>query len=157
MSRPHREEVLFHRRQKEVLFHRRQKEVLFRHHREEVLFRHHRLEVWFRRHRLEVLEEHLYSLSDLGLGDSHCLLQNDCQLFLYRQQDYWFRRRHHHRYLGLRYHFRHRKNNVSTNPEYIEYGLGLPDWNHHLALLQRHQPRHRHHLQWWKVLRLNRP
>ena len=150
---------MFRRRREEVLFRRRREEVWFRHHRLEVLFRHHREEVLFRHHREEVLEKHLYSLSDLGLGDSHCLLQNDYQLFLYRQQDYWFRRRHHHRYLGLRYHFRHRKNNVSTNPEYIEYGLGLPDWNHHLALLQRHQLRlHLHlHLQWWKVLRLNRP
>ena len=98
--------------------------------RQEVLFRHHRGEVLFRHHREEVLVEHLYSQSDLGLERSRCLLQNDCQLLLYRQQDYWFHRRHHLHFLGLRrldHHFRYLKNNASTSQECIEYRLGLPD------------------------------
>ena len=85
LFRRHREEVVSPPVRQEVLFHRHREEVLFHRHREEVLFRRHREEVLFRRHQEEVLEEHLYSLSDLGLGGSHCLLQNDCQLFLYRQ------------------------------------------------------------------------
>jgi hypothetical protein len=133
---PRQEEVLFLPRQEEVLFLPRQEEVLFLPRQE------------------EVLEVRLYSLSDLGLGRSHCLWQSDCRLLLYRQQDYWFHRRHRRHYPVRRHldpRFRRRKNNVSTNPEHIEYGLGLLDWNPHLHLApHRHHPHRcrRHHLQW---------
>ena len=139
VSPPVHQEVLFRRPRgevvsppvhQEVLFRHHRGEVLFRRPRGEVLFRHHQGEVLFRHHQEEVLEEHLYSQSDLGLERNHCLLQNDCQLFLYRQQDYWFHRQHHLHFLGLRrlaHHFRHLKNNASTSQEYIEYRLALPD------------------------------
>ena len=103
---------------------------MFHYHRGEVLFRRLRGEVLFRRLRERVLVEHLYSQSDLGLERSRYLLQNDCWLLLYHQQDCWFHRRHHPRFPALRrldHHFRYLKNNESTSRECIEYRLGLLD------------------------------